>query len=373
MPRNHYIPKLVLRQFAVKDRVNTFDVQKQCFSAKKLKNVFCEENLFPNELEQRFARDLEGPFGDLLNHKLLADVREISVNREENFLIRKFDLIHRLRSVYINQDPDEMMKKAGEADNPSYIFLKSIPKMAQILPSNKTFLQDLEMAMNCRSLEDLYYNHGRELSPSLFISAKMAIASYYAIWDSEQSGEEFILSKLPGISLQDQYGPLYKRQIMLKYRANEWDKISEIERDRFEVLFTGILGNADNYWILPLSPTRALVGISPYFKAFFPQPRGSSEMPYIPALLPREQFIMHFYEPMQMDLFEPCRNYDNLNYTFFVKDLTRREVMHQNALALNEEMEEWAFHDYNRIRDSLWAYEHVFTMVKKKRDYSKWM
>ena len=94
------------------------------------------------------------------------------------------------------------------------------------------------------------------------------------------------------------------------------------------------------------------------------------QAPYIPALLREKDFNRHFYEPVRKELFEPCRNYLNQSYIYKVHKLNEREVQFQNALVLNEEPEEFLFHDYAKIRDSFWAYENVFTMVKKKHDYS---
>lgn len=76
------------------------------------------------------------------------------------------------------------------------------------------------------------------------------------------------------------------------------------------------------------------------------------------------------YDPYRMELFEPCSNYLNQSYTYKVHQLAAREVQLQNALVLNEEADEFVFHDYDKIRDSFWAYENIFTMVNKKHDYS---
>jgi hypothetical protein len=73
---------------------------------------------------------------------------------------------------------------------------------------------------------------------------------------------------------------------------------------------------------------------------------------------------------MRMELFEPCTSFFNKEYRYSVKQLTPHELHLQNVLVLNEEMEEFLFHDYARIRDSFWAYENIIKMGKKKHDYS---
>lgn len=370
MSRNHYIPQLWLRQFSENGRINTFNVVQGEFETRKISRAFCENDIFPPELEDAFAKKLEGPFGDLLNNKLVVDADMITINRKENLLIRKFHMLHFLRSTYTNMDFMEVLGRAGELDDPVVRFVASLPGADKIIPSDKTYLSDLKMLMEHATIEDILSDPN--VSPSLLQVARMAYVAYYAIWDTTESGEEYILAKLPGISLQDQHGPVYKLNTLIKFQKENEYRLSEIQRIRFEVIASGTSGNVDNYWICPLSPTRALVGISPYFKGFFPQHKGADGMPYIPRLFREYQFQKHFYEPVRMGLFEPCDNTTNQEYTFRVKQLSPHEVQFQNALALNEEMEEFVFHDYDKIRNSFWAYEHVFTMRKKKHDYSKW-
>lgn len=43
---NHYIPRLLLKQFAVSNKVNTYDCATDSFQAKKLKNTFVSKDIF---------------------------------------------------------------------------------------------------------------------------------------------------------------------------------------------------------------------------------------------------------------------------------------------------------------------------------------
>jgi len=60
----HYIPRLLLRPFAIGEHINTYNFTTNTFEFKKLKNTFSEDNLFDEELEKLFARKLEGYFGN---------------------------------------------------------------------------------------------------------------------------------------------------------------------------------------------------------------------------------------------------------------------------------------------------------------------
>ena len=80
--------------------------------------------------------------------------------------------------------------------------------------------------------------------------------------------------------------------------------------------------------------------------------------------------IKHVFS--EQNLFEPCANFYNQAYAYKVKKLTREEVCQLNALILNMETRQFVFHDYNKIRESFWHYDHVSRFIQKKRyDFSR--
>ena len=88
--------------------------------------------------------------------------------------------------------------------------------------------------------------------------------------------------------------------------------------------------------------------------------------------LKKEQFNRHFFDPMRMELFQPCRTIFNQQYNYIVKSLTAEEVMLLNSVLLNMETEEFIFHDYNKIRDSFWFYEKKARFaISKKHNFSQ--
>ena len=90
----HYIPRLLLRPFAIGERINTYNFTTNSFEFKKLKNTFSEDNLFDEELEKQFASKLEGPFGNLLNNvhvNIKMVLTHLSVRMQYyNFAARSF-------------------------------------------------------------------------------------------------------------------------------------------------------------------------------------------------------------------------------------------------------------------------------------------
>ena len=375
---NHYIPRLLLRPFAIGERINTYNLTTNSFEFKKMKNTFAGCDLFDEKLEKQFASKLEGPFGNLLNNKLLH-TDSIKLNRQENLLLRRFLMIHFLRAPIVNTDWDEMVERTGLQEHPSVqardFLLRHHPELKEEFekgqPSAENYISNLKKAMEIDSLEEIA--EGREefdISISLKFAARRAMATVVAFWDTSSTEQEFILPKLPGITEMD-YVSIFHKRVVLQARKlqleAEWlpdDLLPEIQRLQFgSVLFS------ENYSLYPISPTRCIVCFSPYFRAFFPVMEESDKIAY-PPLLKKEQFNHHFYNPPRIELFTPCKVRDNQSYCYTVKMLTREELHRVNSLMLDMETEEFAFRDLSKISDSMQYYDNKAVFAdKKKHDF----
>lgn len=384
MAKNHYIPRLLLRKFAEDGKVNSYDFVKGVFCTKKLKNTFAENDLFDPELEKAFADKLEGPIGDMLNNKLLAGDK-IVLDRRENLLLRKFFMINALRAPITSESWEDMVDRVDRHDHP---IVEMVENMKAVCPemwasmmedysSDERYISDLRQAMSIESLEDIAVpKENTNVSDSLKASATTAMMRVIGFWDCEETGQEFIMPKLPGISVMDNGGLMYKASVMQSLGQNIGSILGQDYRSaecyrEYMRLMMGSMMITDNFAMYPISPTRMLVAIAPYFRAFFPVVDPVSKRVMLPPLLGKEQFDKHFYKPMNMELFRPCENWRNKQYTYSVKKLTAEEVMQLNAGMLDMETEEMVFHDYNKIRDSFWYYDNVIAMgYEKKHDLS---
>ena len=375
---NHYIPRLLLRPFATGEHINTYNFSTNCFKQKKLKNTFSELDLFDEELEKLFASKLEGPFGNLLNHKMLNG-EVISLNRQENLLLRKFLMINFLRAPIVNTTWNEMVERTELKDHPSVqareFLLRHHPELKvefdEITPSKENYISNLKKAMEIDSLEDIA--EGKEelcVSEVLKNAARRAMSAVIAFWDISEIEQEFVLSKLPGITEMDNISVLHKGMVLQERRKQieaEWlpDDL-DLELRRLQI---GSALFSENYSVYPISPTRCIVCFSPYFRAFFNIMDVSGKYVY-PPLLKKEQFKNHFYVAPRMELFEPCCVRFNQIYTYMVKKLSERELHHINSLLLDIETEEFAFHDMEKIKDSFEYYDKkVVFACKKKHDF----
>lgn len=378
---NHYIPRLLLRQFATGEKVNSYDFIEKSFKTKKLRNTFAAKDLFDSELESLMAYRIEGPIGNLLNNKLLQG-RKITINRKENLLLRKFLMINYLRSPIINCTWDESVERTCSKEHPSvqtveflsrnYPGFKSI--FGKSMSSDKTYIRDLKKAMAYDSLEDICDPANElDIPVSLEMAAKSAMVTTIAFWDCENTEQEFIMPKLQGISIMDQVSNFYK-VLVINERKKELEKKGISENILFELerLKYGSLIYPNNFAMYPLAPTRMLICFSPYFRAFFPLKDPIDMIEICSPFLKKEQFNRHFFDPMRMELFQPCRTIFNQQYNYIVKSLTAEEVMLLNSVLLNMETEEFIFHDYNKIRDSFWFYEKKARFaISKKHNFSQ--
>lgn len=374
----HYIPRLLLKQFANNEKrtnVHCYNYETKSFSSKNTKNIFTEDDLFPADLEQQFAYQLESPFASLLNNKVLRK-EKITINRPENMLLRKFFLIQTLRHPMYNGSWEEMLERTKSKENPT-MQMKEV--LSQLDPQMKEMFQQMEFTqddylpnliqgLNAELIEDLAKG-GEHTTLTLTYYARLACVAAIAFWDCKDSGQEFILPKLTGISLMDDVSILYKWTVLrqLKASAQHLHPLQKMELERLEHGSTVFF---NNFTVYPLSPTRLMVCFSPYFRGFFPQQRYDHPATPFPPLLGKEQFPLHFFKPLPFTLFEPCKNHQNTEYHYQVKSLSAQEVFHINAMLLNVETEEFVFHDFHKIKDSFWHYENVEKIQNKQHDFS---
>lgn len=211
-----------------------------------------------------------------------------------------------------------------------------------------------------------------DVSDTLRAAARLAIVTVVAFWDSSESGQEFILPKLPGINQMDYVSTLHKSVVINSIREEkEKQGLGADLKRELNRLFLGSATYTENFSVYPLSPTRVMICFSPYFRAFFPVMDPTYTREVHPALLGKEQFDRHFFEPMRMELFRLYKNAFNRYYQYRVKQLRAEEVQSINTLLLDMETEEFVFHDFNKIRDSFWYYDKKAKLAcKKKHDFS---
>ena len=380
---NHYIPSLLLRQFAYGNQVYNYNYHTQQFGSHSIKKTFSMDHLFDSELEHKFACKLEGPFGDLLNNKLKND-NYITINRYENFLMRKFLLIQSLRSPLRMMSWEEMIKHTHTENHTS---VRRFEKLKGILPDELLLIHEnahnkenyhsmLEFVMQFDDMEEMIkvLSKQKNLSDPMQIWARLLSTPMFAIWDCSECGEEFILPKITGISEMDIKDSMYKFFVMLDLLNKIKCKSGSMMDINLKRLIFSSAVMSDNYSIYPITPTRMLVMISGYFRAFFPQFDPLNRFILYKPLLDERQFQKHFFYHTRMEIFKPCVNMYNQTYHFTVRHLSAEETMKLNALMMNIEVDEFVFHDYNKIRNSLYYHGYIMKFAEGRRhDFTRYV
>ena len=380
----HYIPRLLLRKFAENDRVNLYNLPEKQMLNKKIRDCFTEDDLFSEELEQKFNKNLESVFGSILNNKLLSE-NEVRLEFKDAMMIGYFFIFHAIRALYA--DDFESMLERGK----SRVREEVAKYRSQFSEEVRDEYTEFLTFMFCGLMpnEDTYELLLSEFTDYVSNNNSMSLprsqvlrllilndaSRYYVIWDSSKCGEEFILPKMTQVNYRDIHGSHYKFQYLSNFVNDRlrFEKLSKKQQSRMlEVLDSSSIVAGDNYVIYPLSPTRLLVAIHDYFSLFFPRRGYGMRYPYVPKVLREKQFYEHFfseddYKP-RFELFEPCL-IKNESLVFPVKDLTEREVYILNALSLNEESEAFIFHNFDKIRNSINAYENIFQVAQKRNNY----
>lgn len=114
---NHYVPQFLLKRFG--EKINVYDVKSAVLTMRKRPDkVFCSNGLYEDELEHLFNVNAESKVANLLFNKILTEEAEVSLDREELLLLKKFFAIEQLRTpdskLYIRHEREYFEKASPE-------------------------------------------------------------------------------------------------------------------------------------------------------------------------------------------------------------------------------------------------------------------
>lgn len=102
---NHYVPHFILRRFG--NKLNRYNVETGEAKIKgSIINAFSKKNIYPEWLEHMLS-DLEAKIACLIDNKVLKVENQVTITREENWLIKKFFTIATLRVPDTSQKETE--------------------------------------------------------------------------------------------------------------------------------------------------------------------------------------------------------------------------------------------------------------------------
>ena len=351
---SHYVPRLILRKFSEKlslYNIKTGELQENIVP----EHAYAIEDYYDSETEKKLSRRIESQFGDLLANYLLKCDKEISLNRKQLYLIKKFLLISVLRSIHGEEFMqvekrfyDTLQNKAKrEAERQGLPYDEKVfapPFEERLIEEETTFqywMRTLNVILDTDGTPQGIMEHPDKTYPA-YRWSKIINDAYLGFWDAPNDRDEFVITDI-GMTSENEKGwngILTHNHKKLDYIISLMDKTKD-EKSLSELvrLMHGTSSFHENFQMFPISSKRMIVLIAPFFKFRYMKKQVGDNVPPLDYLtaIPNET------------LFEPNRNYyklpqtpgkdfqyhDDDRYIYDVKTLSSNEIRYCNALFLD--------------------------------------
>lgn len=378
MAKNHYVSQLIIRRFSDKiDRINIFDVkEKKILENKKSLNIFCKNNIYSDDIEDKLNRLLEDPFAKLIDSKIIGKDKVV-VDRKDLFLIKKFLLLDSIRTLSAEGFAKIFSGFSENVERYWQVSEKIYGKMPNHLPKSldlnespqDAFERALKVFVESDSLLQIVMHE--YVTRELYIWSKVFFDSYIAFWDSNVE-QEFILTD-NGLTSEYEpshqlFGGLDHSKLayllhMLKMKAEKEETIVySTLLDRITIMY-------ENFSIFNLTSSRSIVIVNPFFKLFSKQGfifnNNPKINPPIPDIWP--SFIKNklaFDVPMTQYKIKGTHSMED-EFIYNPHKLTLEDTIYVNHLFLSQTSNLLGFRSFEKIKDSLYAFQAIRTLNHK--------
>lgn len=257
---NHFVPRLVLRRY--KERLSVFNIKTgELKENNKLKNIFSEQKLYDEDIEIKLGQNVESPFANILTQKILKGAvgEEIELTRKELNIIKKFLLTEQMR-VFINEGKysalEMYLTAIQKASGIKYPFEEKIIDCETV---ETRWQRNLRVIVEC---SDLMHIHEHELCTyEIYRWAQIYNSGYLAIWDSTESGEDFIVSD---IGMTSEVEPSFvKIGLEVEKRNYLLNAIQSSKKNSEKELYYGLLNAQmnfhENFYMFSISKNRIYI------------------------------------------------------------------------------------------------------------------
>ena len=273
--KNHYISQLIIKRFS--PEVTTFDVQeRKLIENRQPHKIFYQENIYDNDIEKQMAHDLEQPFAELLDRKILNNNSEIILTRSELNLVKKFLLLDSVRTYSAEHFRRTMLNFSNCVKH--YMaypmmdeeILKRLPSLSSLNISDYDLqMRAMKLYLDCADLLEIS-NHSL-CNQEFYLWAKVNSDSYLTFWDSADN-QEFILSSTGMVSDYEPSHDIFEGLDLSKF-SYLLDMIRNKSIDETEMMFYAkcLSFNTimyENFNIFNLSATRCMVLVHPFFRLY---------------------------------------------------------------------------------------------------------
>ena len=380
---SHFIPKLLLRQFASKkDKICLFDLKSGDFRPNvKLDRAFAIKGYYPDDIKDEFNRRTEGEFADLL-HKVILTAKDkvVRLDRTQVQKIKKFLLLLILRSIHNDEwiegerrfgDTIERMNtEQGLSEDLVFKFKEKeiegetthdywIRSLRCILDSKYGLPEELESDPNATQMAWRW--------------AWVIRTGFLGFWSSKGTNVDFLVTDV-GMTSENEM--CIGNDIALNPNKIE-SIINCASRARLlpnsDLLCRQLWQTAvrqchfhENFMQFPLTKELMIVLINPYFKDYAMY--KDLGLPFVPMEALTQLNNKRAFAPNKSFYIKEGEFHDEDRFEYEIHNLTKENCIYLNKLTLDRVDTTLGFSDPRRILTSLEAYQFV---PGKLNDYSE--
>ena len=361
---NHYVPQFILRRFG--DKLNRYNVKTEEIKVKgSIINSFSAKNIYPEWLEHSLA-NLESRIANLIDNKILNVENNVTLTREDSWLIKKFFTVAMLRvpdsSLNVNKhlDSEESLIKRGFKE--TKIENESVEDYSY---------RTLKVILESNNLDDVYKHP--EVTYEACNWMTLFACCYLTIWDSKKVKEDFIITDCGMNCEHDKSrfktynfnGKLYTNNIeeMIK-NGYVYKKFKDFTGNNKELLYHNLICNMQyvhaNYYLFAVSNDRTVSLINPFYRLYNDETylKITNEKPDVwPTLLSKEAMSCNTQTYIELG-----KSNSNDLFHYKVKDLSLNEVIIVNCMMLDRVYKWFGFDSSFKISRSL----NVYSMIPKQ-------
>lgn len=370
MANNHYVSQLIIRRFQDGDnKIHVFDSKnKVILENRNSCRIFCEKDIFSDEIEQKLSQELENPFARLIDNKIISK-EQITLTRKDISLIKKYMLVDSIKTLNpkmaysIFRGFSNIVDKYWDINTKLKKYLPSnLPSMAELEDTKEDFFERiLLVSIESNSLQEIAFH--KKSCKELYLWAKAFLDGYIAFWDSNPS-QEYILTDN---GMTSEYEPSHL--IFSGISTSKFPYIMEkltATNDKFkQAVYATILEKLpfiyENFSIFNLTSKRSIVTINPFFRLYtensfsFTGLNERSEIE-IPDIWPSFIETKSALEPPQNNYIIKGLYTDNDEFKYIPKELSIYDTIYLNTLFLGQTHKLIGFRSIDKISDSLLSY-----------------
>ena len=369
---NHYIPQFIQRRFA--NKINRYNIITGDLIVKgSTKSAFAKKNIYPQWLEKMFG-ELEVRIAQFLDDIVLSAKEKVVLKRNDIWLIKKFFMIQTLRA------PDSTLLRIKRLDDDKKMLLMGYKENVIENESLEDYAyRTLKVILESNSMDDVYNHHQVTFEACKW--ASLYNYCYITIWDSTECKEDFIItdngmncehdkSRFQIFNFGDgeylnEKDEMIKRGYIYSHLQNQNDYNTSLLYFNLEEKMKHVHAN---YYLFPVSATRTIALVNPFFRLFYDQPAIDiiGNVPDVwPTLLSREALESN------KNRYQSLGDYsdDDLFY-YDIKNLSLDDVIIINCMMMDRVFEWLGFAETSKMIRSLCTYLSL-PKISQKIDYSR--